>query len=77
MDIELVEGFYVMYVKSGCGPKHIYFEKKKDATIFIMKNLNNIDLITINGTQIDKNKLVDENLKLNRYLKLKRIQDEI
>ena len=71
------KGFYIMYVKSGNKPTHIFFENRIDVTSFLMKNLNNIDLLTINGTQVDKNKLVNDNLKLNRYLKLNKIKDEI
>lgn len=70
-------GFYIMYVKSGNKPTHIFFENRIDVTSFLIENLNNIDLLTINGTQVDKNKLVNDNLKLNRYLKLKKIEDEI
>ena len=77
MDIELLEGFYLMYVKSGFSPKHIYFENRIDVTSFLMKNLNNIDLLTINGTQVDKNKLVNDNKILARFLKLKIIKNSI
>ena len=46
-----------------------------DVTEFIMYNLNDMDLIVINDVIIDKNRLVNENLKLSRYLKLKKIYE--
>jgi len=64
------DGFRLVYAKSGGRPKNIFFESRIEVTEFLINNLNEIDFICINDVIIDKNKLVNENLKLSRFLKL-------
>lgn len=70
-----MNGFNVVYAKSGRGPKNIFFEKRIEVTEFLLTNLNEIDFISINEVIIDKNTLVKNNIKLSRYLKLKKIYE--
>lgn len=69
-------GFNLMYAKSGGRPKNCFFNKRIEVTEFLLRNLNDIDLIVINDVIIDKNTLIMNNLSISRYLKLKKI-DEI
>lgn len=75
MDLEINDGFNLVYAKSGKTPKNIFLEKRKDVVKFFIDNFNDIDFISINDVIIDKNKLVNNNLLLSRYLKLKRIYE--
>ena len=67
---ESIDGFYLLYTKHGSSPKHSWFKTKLEVTVFMIDNLNNIDLLVINDVVIDKDKLVNENLRLGRFLKL-------
>ena len=64
------DGFHLVYAKTGGRPKNIFLETRKEVTEFLINNLNEIDFICINDVIIDKNKLVNENLTLGRFLKL-------
>jgi ABC-type proline/glycine betaine transport system ATPase subunit len=69
------DGFYLIYAKR-CGiPQNIFFETRIEVVNFFIKNLNDIDFISINDVIIDKNKLINDNIKLSRYLKLKKIKE--
>ena len=76
MNIEMNDGFNVVYAKSGGRPKNSFFENRKEVTEFFMNNLNDIDLIVINDMTINKNELINNSLLLSRYLKIKKV-DEI
>ena len=67
------DSFNVVYAKSGGSPKYIELETRREVVKFFMNELNNIDFISINDNIIDKNKLIDNNIKLSRYLKLTKI----
>jgi hypothetical protein len=69
------EGFNLVYVKSGNSPKNKYFHTRKEIIRFILLYLDNMDLIFINDMVLNKEELVNNNLKLARYLKLKKIKD--
>jgi len=69
------EGFNLIYAKSCGSPKNKFFENRRLLVEFFMENLNNIDFISINDVIIDKNKLINDNLKMGRYLKLMRIYE--
>ena len=73
--VEENKGFRVVYAKSGGRPNNCFFDTRNEVIEFIMNNFNYIDLIVINDVIIDKNKLVNDNLKISRYLKLKRIYE--
>lgn len=75
MNIEVNDGFNLVYAKSGGRPKNIFLEKRRGVVEFLLENLNDIDFISINDINIDKNKLVNDNLLLCRYLKLKKIYE--
>lgn len=72
INIEINEGFNIVYAKKCGRPLSVYLEKKQDVINFFINNLNNIELLTINDSIIDINKLVNSNILLGRYLKLKR-----
>lgn len=67
------EGYNIVYAKSGGRPKNIYVESRMEVVEFFLENLNDIDLLSVNDVIIDKQQLVDSNIKLSRYLKLKKI----
>jgi hypothetical protein len=69
------QGFNVVYAKSGGRPSNKFFENRREVVIFLMKELNNIDFICVNDVPIDKSLLVKNNIKLSRYLKLKKIYE--
>ena len=64
------KGFNVIYTKKMGIPKSIYFKDRISVTDFLLEELNNIDLLSINDVIIDKEKLVNNNKKLSRYIKL-------
>lgn len=72
MNIEMNEGFNLVYAKKGGSPKNIYFSTRLEVTDFLVNNLNNINFLSINDSVININKLVNENKYLSRYLKLKK-----
>lgn len=74
MDIEINDGFNVVYAEKCGRPKAVFLNNRQEVVNFFMENLNNIELLTINDIIIDKNKLVNDNKLLSRYLKLKRIE---
>jgi len=67
------EGFNIVYAKSGGRPCNKFFESRRDVVKFLMNELNNIDFICVNDVTIDKDLMVKNNIKLSRYLKLKKI----
>jgi len=69
------EGFNLIYAKSGGSPKNIFLDTRRDTIEFLFENLNNIDFISINDVIIDKNKLINENKILARYLKLIKLNE--
>ena len=75
MNIKENEGYQLLYAKIGSSPKNKYFEKRLDLVEFLIYNLNNIDFLSINDVIIDKKQLVNDNKKLNRYLKLSKIYE--
>lgn len=72
---ELNEGYNLIYAKLGSSPKNKFFDTRILLIEFLMSNLNNIDFISLNDVIIDKNKLINDNLKMSRYLKLMRIYE--
>ena len=70
MDIEMNDGFNIVYAKNVGSPKSIFLETRLEVTEFLINNLNNINFISINDVVIDINKLVNNNKYLGRYLKL-------
>lgn len=72
---ETINGFNLLYAKNGSRPKNSWFKTRLEVTKFMIDNLNNIDLLIINDVVIDKDKLINENLELSRYLKLKKIYE--
>lgn len=70
MDIEMNDGFNIVYAKNGGSPKNIFLKTRLEVTEFLINNLNNVNFISINDVVIDINKLVNSNKYLGRYLKL-------
>ena len=70
MNIEMNEGFNVIYARKGGSPKNSFLKTRREVVEFLLEHINNIDFISINDKQLDKNELVNNNLKLSRYLKL-------
>jgi len=68
-------GYNITYAKIGGTPKSKFVETRRDVVIFLIEELNNIDLIAINDVVINKTDLVKNNIKLSRYLKLKRMYE--
>jgi len=71
------DGFHLVYAKKGGSPKNCFFETRIDVTHFLLNNLNEIDFICINDVIINKDKLVNENIKLGRHLKIDKINKSI
>ena len=69
---ELNEGYNLIYANLGSSPKSRFFESRIMLVEFLMYNLNDIDFMSLNDVIIDKNKLINDNLKMSRYLKLMR-----
>lgn len=74
MDIKINDGFNIVYAEKCGRPKAIFLNNRQEVINFFMENLTNIELLTINDIIIDKNKLVNDNKLLGRYLKLKRFE---
>jgi len=70
---ENIDGFHLLYAKHGSSPKHSWFKTRLEVTKFMIDNLNSIDLLIINDVNIDKDKLINENFKLGRFLKLNKV----
>lgn len=75
MNIEMNDGFNIVYAKIGSRPKRVFLEKRRNVVEFFMENLNDIDFISINDIIINKDELVRNNKMLSRYLKLKKIYE--
>jgi hypothetical protein len=73
MNIEMNEGYNIIYAKKMGRPKNIYFNTRIEVVEFFLENLNDIDLLSINDVIIDTKKLVNDNIHISRYLKLKKI----
>lgn len=73
--IDSFDGFHLVYAKKCGSPKNKFFEKRIDVIEFFSHNLNNIDFLSINDVIIDINRLVENNKKLSRYLKLIKIYE--
>lgn len=67
---EYDDGYNMVYAKKGKSPKRFFCETRKDVIEFLIRELNNIDFLSINDVVIDSNKLVNSNIKLSRLLKL-------
>lgn len=75
MNLEINDGFNLVYTKTGKSPRNIFLLTRREVIEFFIENLNDIDFISINDIIIDKNKLVNNNLLLSRYLKLSRVYE--
>jgi hypothetical protein len=60
--------FNLTYAKRNGVPKYTEFETKKEVIEFLLENLDNMDLLTINNMIIDINLLIK---------KIKEIENEI
>jgi len=69
MNIEMNDGFNIVYAKIGDSPKNIFLEKKEEVIKFFIQKLNDIDFISINDVNIDKNKLINDNALLKNLFK--------
>jgi hypothetical protein len=69
------DGFNIIWAKSGGRPYNAFFFTRREVVEFLLKNLNNMDLISINDVNINKEQLLKDNLKLTRYLKLQKIYE--
>ena len=74
MDITINDGFNLIYAKIGGKPKNDFFENRKELVNFLTYNIDEIDFMSINDVFIDKNKLINDNKILSRYLKIKKIK---
>jgi len=74
IDLEL-NGFNLVYAVRCGTPKNIYFDDRLSVTRFLMDELNNIDFLSINDIIINKEELVNNNIKLSRYIKLMKLND--
>jgi hypothetical protein len=63
-------GFSMTYCKIGSSPKSIFLRDRNDVLNFLFKEIKNIDYIGINDRVVNKNRLINNNLVLSRYLKL-------
>ena len=73
--IDNLDGFHLVYAKKCGSPKNRFFEKRIDLVEFFIYNLNDMDLISINDINIDRDKLVNNSKILSRYLKLMRLYE--
>jgi len=71
------EGFNLVYAKRMSRPKNAYFETRLKVIEFFLENLNDIDFLSINDVNINIDKLVNDNIHIARYLKLKKINRKI
>lgn len=77
MDISINDGFNLIYAKTGGIPKNEFFLNRRELVIFLIDNLDKIDFMSINDVIINKDKLINDNKILSRYLKIKKINDII
>jgi hypothetical protein len=77
MNLEMREGFNLIYAKKQGVPKNIFFEKRREVVEFLIDNIENIDLLIINEVIIDRIKLINDNKILSRYLKIRKINNII
>lgn len=75
MDITINDGFNLIYAKTGNSPKNEFFSNRRELVIFLVNNLDKIDFMSLNDIIIDKNKLINDNKILSRYLKIKKINN--
>lgn len=75
MRLDDKDGYNIIYAKIGGISKFKYFKERKEVIEFLMNELNNIDFMSINDVIINRNELVNNNLKLSRYLKLSKIYE--
>jgi hypothetical protein len=68
-------GFNLIYAKKCGRPKNVAFKSRNEVTKFFLDNLNDIEVLFINDVTIDINKLINNNKKLARYLKIQKITD--
>lgn len=69
------EGFNVIYARKGQSPRNKFFINKTETIKFIFIEFDNIDFLSINDVLIDKEELLNKNIKFTRYLKLKKIYE--
>lgn len=75
MKLDDNDGYNIVYAKIGGVSKFKYFKERRKVVEFLMDELNNIDFMSINDVIINRNELVNSNLKLSRYLKLIKINE--
>lgn len=75
MDISINDGFNLMYAKNGGSPHNKFFINRRELVTFFVYNLDEIDFMSINDVIIDKNKLINDNKILVRYLKINKINE--
>jgi len=66
-------GYNLIYAKKGGIPKNIFFKTKEEFNDYLIEHLCDMDLISLNDIFVDKNKLIENNKNLLRYLKIKNI----
>lgn len=66
-------GYNIVFAKKGGRPNSKFLETRREVVEFLLEELNDIDLIVINDVVLNKDELVKNNIKLSRYLKLKRL----
>lgn len=77
MNIVINDGFNLIYTSQGKSPKNEFFNNRRELVEFLIDNLNDIDFMSLNDVIIDKNKLVNNNKILSRYLKIRKIKEMI
>ena len=65
--------FNVVFAKNGNSPKSYVIYNNTELLYFLIDNLNDMDFLSINDNIIDIKSLVNNNIKLSRYLKLKKV----
>jgi len=69
------DGFNVIFAKRLGSPKSKFFETRSDVLDFILTNIDDIDFLSINDVSIDKDRFINDNKKISRYLKLRNIYE--
>lgn len=75
MEFVIKDGYYLIYAKKGGMPKNKHFNSRMDFLNFFIENIENIDFMSLNDVIIDKDKLINDNKILSRYLKIIRIYE--
>jgi len=75
MYLEMNDGFNLMYAKKMGTPMSILLKSRIEVLEFIIENEDNIDFLSINDVVIDLPKLINDNVLLGRYIKMKKINE--